>query len=259
MGSPPASSSTSHSNYDPNCCAMPPGVARTWLFPLKRNVEGNLSDSGDVKVTGLEVNVSDSGDVEVAGFDGDVKIIKNREISKKSSGFSSITRPTLPTYDSSLSFDDRSNLPLITSKKSSGFGSITPQTLPTHDSSLSFDDRPDLPLILGMERTLFAALNNAWLLSIGGMGLMSVGSGDTRATHAGMGIMLGGVVNAFTAFGMHYLRVRQLKENRPCKYSHTLVWTAIVAMMSICALILELYFGVLYPYLNREKAVTIAN
>ena len=115
----------------------------------------------------------------------------------------------------------------------------------------------DLPLILGMERTLFAALNNAWLLSLGGIGLMSVGSGDTRATHAGVVIMLGGVVNAFSAFGMHFLRVQQLKHNRPCKYSHTLVWTAMVVMMSIIALILELYFGVLYPYLNREKAVTI--
>ena len=41
----------------------------------------------------------------------------------------------------------------------------------------------DLSLVLGMERTLFAALNNAWLLALGGVGLMSVGNGDRRATN----------------------------------------------------------------------------
>jgi uncharacterized membrane protein YidH (DUF202 family) len=136
--------------------------------------------------------------------------------------------------------------------------SITQRTLPTHDS-LSFDNHPDLSLILAMERTLFAALNNAWLLSIGGIGLMSVGSGDTRAEHAGMGIMLGGILTAFSAFAMHYLRVRQVKENIPSQYSHTLMWTGMLAILSICALVLEIRFGVLHPYLDREKAVTIAN
>ena len=88
---------------------------------------------------------------------------------------------------------------------------------------------------------------------------MSVGSGDTRAEHAGMGVMLGGIVTAISAFGMHYLRVRQVKENVPAQYSHTLMWTGMLAILSICALILEIRFGVLYPYLDREKAVTIAN
>ena len=68
----------------------------------------------------------------------------------------------------------------------------------------------DLTLILGLERTLFAALNNAWLLAIGGIGLMSVGSDDNRANNAGIIILCGGIISSLIAYGMHFLRVWQV-------------------------------------------------
>merc|ERR1740136_543383 len=62
---------------------------------------------------------------------------------------------------------------------------------------LTLTERDDLAiasLILGMERTLFAALNNAWLLAIGGVGLMSVG--QDRANYVGVVILSLGAVCA---------------------------------------------------------------
>lgn len=117
----------------------------------------------------------------------------------------------------------------------------------------------DASLILSMERTLFAALNNAWLLAIGGIGLMSVGNDDTRATNLGIVILIGGIIGAIMAYGMHFWRVEQLKKKQAFRYSHSIFWTSMIASMTVATLILEMYFGILHPYLQREKAVIISD
>ena len=99
-----------------------------------------------------------------------------------------------------------------------------------------------------MERTLFAALNNAWLLALGGIGLMSVGHGDQHATRGGIVILVGGILSAMIAYWMHFLRLK-----------HSSLWAMMIALMTVVALSIEVYFGIVYPYLNREKAVTIAS
>lgn len=116
----------------------------------------------------------------------------------------------------------------------------------------------DPSIVLSLERTLFAALNNAWLLAIGGVGLMSVGHGDQNAKNAGIAILVGGIVSALMAFGMHMFRVVQLRKNMSFCYSQSLFWASIIALMTLVTLLLELNFGVMYPYLQREKTVTIA-
>ena len=115
----------------------------------------------------------------------------------------------------------------------------------------------DLSLVLGMERTLFAALNNAWLLALGGVGLMSVGNGDKRATWGGVVILMAGIISAMVAFIMHATRINQLANNRTSHYSHSFIWGSLVVFMTLSTLGLELYFGMMYPYLQREKEVTI--
>ena len=129
---------------------------------------------------------------------------------------------------------------------------------PTRASS-SRSHHEDFNLVLGMERTLFAALNNAWLLALGGIGLMSVGSGDQRATVSGIFVLASGIVNAIFAITMHFIRLHQIRNNRPCLHRQTVLWSTIIALMTIVTLALELHFGILYPYLDREKAVTIAD
>jgi uncharacterized membrane protein len=50
------------------------------------------------------------------------------------------------------------------------------------------------------------------------------------------------------AYGMHFLRLK-----------HSSLWAMMIALMTVVALSIEVYFGILYPYLNREKPVTIAS
>ncbi len=113
-------------------------------------------------------------------------------------------------------------------------------------------------LILGAERTLFAALNNAWLLAIGGIGLMSVGNDDARATNGGALILSLAIASTSIAYGMHVWRVNQMKNNKPFQLSHTIVWSSVIVALTLATLVLELYFGVMHPYLDREKTVVIA-
>mmetsp|Transcript_11927 Transcript_11927/g.17402 ORF Transcript_11927/g.17402 Transcript_11927/m.17402 type:complete len:213 (+) Transcript_11927:63-701(+) len=117
---------------------------------------------------------------------------------------------------------------------------------------------PDASLILGMERTLFAALNNAWLLAIGGVGLMSVGDDET-ATQGGIVILIVSILSASIAYAMHFFRVYQVKQQKPFRYYHTLVWAGMISVMTLVTLALELHFGILKPYLLREKSVSIAD
>lgn len=126
-------------------------------------------------------------------------------------------------------------------------------------SPLLEKNKPDASLILGAERTLFAALNNSWLIAIGGIGLMSVGNNDDRATQGGIFILSLGMTTATIAYGMHLLRIHSMKTGKDLAYSHTILWATIIAALTVTTLSLELYFGILHPYLDREKAVTIAN
>jgi len=59
---------------------------------------------------------------------------------------------------------------------------------------------------------------------------------------------------------MHVWRVEQIKKRiTKIRFSHTVIWTSIVVSLSVAALVLELYFGILYPYLDRENAVKISD
>ena len=96
-------------------------------------------------------------------------------------------------------------------------------------------------LVLGMERTLFAALNNAWLLAIGGIGLMSVGSNDIRAVNMGITIVCFSILCAVTAGALHFYRITQLRRNRSFLLNQTNIWAFFVVSFSVLALCMELH------------------
>lgn len=91
----------------------------------------------------------------------------------------------------------------------------------------------DPSVVLSLERTLFAALNNAWLLAIGGIGLMSVGHGDQRARNGGIAILVGGIASALLAYGMHLVRVVQLRKNIRFCYSQSVFWASVISLMTV--------------------------
>ena len=113
-----------------------------------------------------------------------------------------------------------------------------------------------LELVLSMERTLFAALNNAWLLTLGGVGLMSVGV--EAATRIGAVVLAGGVVAAVTAFVIHWMRFRSLLQSKSFRPNSSVAFVAVFFFLTIATLVLELYYGIQYPYLERAQMVAMS-
>ena len=109
----------------------------------------------------------------------------------------------------------------------------------------------DFALVLGMERTLFAALNNSWLIAVAGIALMSVGQ-DERATRGGIGIVILSIISVLLALYMHCVRIWQIRNDKALHFYSTIGWSVGVAILSFIALILELYFGIVYPYHSRS-------
>jgi hypothetical protein len=114
-----------------------------------------------------------------------------------------------------------------------------------------------LELALSMERTLFSALNNAWLLTLGGVGLMSVGVG--AATRIGAVVIAGGIVCALTAFITHWMRFRSLLQSTSFRPNSSLVFVSLFFLLTIATLVLELYYGIQYPYLERAQEVAMSS
>eukprot|EP00957_Ditylum_brightwellii_P190483 14499519-Ditylum_brightwellii.AAC.1 len=88
---------------------------------------------------------------------------------------------------------------------------------------------------------------------------MSVGNNDNRATHGGVCVLSLGITSAIVAHGMHIRRCKQIRFNEGLlPFSESIIWSSVIAAWTVVALGMELYFGILHPYLEREKAVTIA-
>ena len=109
----------------------------------------------------------------------------------------------------------------------------------------------DFALVLGMERTLFAALNNSWLIAVAGIALMSVGQ-DERATRGGISIVILSIISVLLALYMHCVRIWQIRNDKALHFYSTIGWSAGLAILSFIALVLELYFGIVYPYHSRN-------
>jgi hypothetical protein len=110
----------------------------------------------------------------------------------------------------------------------------------------------DFALVLAMERTLFAALNNSWLTAVAGVALMSVGK-DDRATRGGICIVVFSIIGVFVAVCMHCVRIWQIRNDKALHFYSTIGWSVGVGILSFVALILELYFGTVYPYHSRSS------
>ena len=119
--------------------------------------------------------------------------------------------------------------------------------------------QPDPNFILSLERTLFAALNNAWLLAMGGVGLMSVGNNDPIPLFGGIGLV--GMAISVTMFAllMHFSRIHQVKTGKTFQYSQTVLWVAFIGIGTLVTMGLTLYYGIVYPFLKRTAAVEVTN
>jgi len=72
-------------------------------------------------------------------------------------------------------------------------------------------------------------------------------------------VLSASIILACGVLFMHVLRIWQLNNNVPFKRSHNVYWSTFIVLLSLITLIMEIHYGVLYPYLSREKAVTISD
>lgn len=112
-------------------------------------------------------------------------------------------------------------------------------------------------LILGMERTFFSSLNNAWLLAMGGVGLMSVGN-DQVSNNAGVAMLSASMMLVCLAFMFHIHRAQQIQYGISTNwFLHTKSWATIVCFLTVMILTMEIYYAKRYPYLDRSWAVKV--
>ena len=119
--------------------------------------------------------------------------------------------------------------------------------------------QPDHNLILSLERTLFAALNNAWLLAMGGAGLMSVGHNDPTPLIGGIVLVVMAIFVVTSALLIHGSRVYRIKTGRSFQYSQSLLWVAFIGISTLVTMSFTLYYGIVYPFLQRTAAVEVKN
>jgi len=117
----------------------------------------------------------------------------------------------------------------------------------------------DPSVTLSLERTLYASLQHSWLLAFGGVGLMSVGENKKIPTNLGIALLGISIVSILGALMMHYVRLFQIKSGTTFKFWQTAIFTSLVTLCILLTLALELYFGILYPYLLRTTSVQVEN
>lgn len=142
-----------------------------------------------------------------------------------------------------------------------GYAQTHGESNDTQESCYCIGPRPiDGSLVLTMERTLYAALNQAWLVVISGVGFMSIGArGDNFPNFLGFMLILAGALFAVGSYIVHVRRLRAFTRNEPIGSLTSVLFTGTLVGTIFVSLMFELYYSVLYPFLDRAAAVSITN
>lgn len=116
----------------------------------------------------------------------------------------------------------------------------------------------DPNLALSLERVLYASLQHSWLLAASGVGLMSVSDKEKIPTRLGVFLIGVSMLSTVAALVAHFVRLFQIKSGKSFKFWQTTLFTSFITLCVLLTLSLELYFGILHPYLLRTASVAIA-
>ena len=118
----------------------------------------------------------------------------------------------------------------------------------------------DPSLIMSMERTLFSAYDQAIMLTISGMGFMSVGDNNPGGTTSfGAFLLVCAVCYTLLSYFMHCWRLWRLGRGMGLAPYDSQIWTGTLTALIFICLLMEIYWGFKFPFLERAKAVEIAN
>lgn len=110
-----------------------------------------------------------------------------------------------------------------------------------------------------MQRTLFGAMLQAWFIVAAGIGFMSIGAlGDNFPNVIGFVFVLTGAFFAVGSYIIHVCRLRRFARGEELNIYTTLVFNGILVATTAIALIFELCYALVYPYLDRADVVSIS-
>ena len=110
-----------------------------------------------------------------------------------------------------------------------------------------------------MERTLYATLNQAWLIVLAGIGFMHIAAtGDNVPNRLGFTLILAGTFLATTSYIIHVRRLQTFTRGEELNRCPTVLFNGIIVAMIFAALMFELCYGVLYPYYGTERAAAVS-
>ena len=104
----------------------------------------------------------------------------------------------------------------------------------------------DPSLVMGMERTLFSAFNQSILLTVSGIGFMSVDEQAEEPTQFGTFLIMAGLFYSMFSFGMHAWRLKRLKAGRGLYEHDSLIWTFVLTLFIFFALYAAGLFSIPY-------------
>jgi len=126
-------------------------------------------------------------------------------------------------------------------------------------SDKSFEG-PTASTIMALERTVLSAYNMAFNIMMVGCGLMAVGAkNDDMPSHLGTGILGAGIFYGLAAYYVHYSRLSTFHSGGKISMQSSLVWIGALMLFVTIGMGAELYFAILYPYLQRAQEVNIAS
>jgi len=127
-------------------------------------------------------------------------------------------------------------------------------------------DLLDPSMVFSMERTVLSAYNQSFQLMMVGGGIMAVQNAhearnDARPVQIGFIFFFSGAMYGAMSLYFHLRRMHVLKHGDNGLYNwhgSSIIWMTFLGLFLIVGLSIEIYFAILFPYIDRAKSVEIA-
>ena len=154
-------------------------------------------------------------------------------------------------------------LPVMSEQFGSTSGSDTSSLAPSLRSEWDDDADDDEPndldpsLIFSMERTVLSAYNQAFQIMMVGGGLMAVGAkNDDTPVGLGIVIFVSGIIYGAISYGLHIQRLNALRRGEKITMFSSAAWIGALMLFATIGMSIELYYAIVYPYLERAQEVS---
>jgi hypothetical protein len=160
----------------------------------------------------------------------------------------------------------KDRLPAMSEQFGARSGSDTSSLAPSLSSEWDDDEGDDEPndldpsLIFSMERTVLSAYNQAFQIMMVGGGLMAVGAkNDDTPIGLGIVIFVSGIIYGAISYGLHIQRLNALRRGEKITMFSSAAWIGALMLFATIGMSIELYYAIVYPYLERAQEVSFSS